>query len=618
VAGSAPEGAAHLVVRLENAISARGRVSGCYEDPATALRDARDPAVARALWNNTRVSVSWHPSHEGSRRRDAEQSAHRRWAFGCECGTRGCLLSARHEEEARAEVTGAAASPGLPPSLGGPGREPGPGALAGPRRGAVRLTASHPGDEPSLRSLATMLSYRLDGAVTIWLPGTPAAGRDSLAGLTMAYTGDALPAGRAAEEGELLASADGRLASVVSGAPGDVPAGGPGGPLAPGGPGIAGLGLVEGSMARGGAWARSAAAALLRAAQGLHREAEVADRIALLAAAGWREDGTSPVAAQERARASDLREAARQLERHADIVLDLIRAAGGRPLERAAAAARRLAGEIPGAGCDLPVDEERSRQFEHGLPSASQVLEQAAADFDAGRGAQGRRAAAHVARHLASHAEVTACYASMLDDPLGRDRVPPGTGTAAACRQAAAGAAGLAARARLLSAGLGHEASLAGAARQLATDIHASPAASDGRDAAWKLDRAADDLDGWHPAGVAGYLQEAAGELSRMADAGHRNAGRQQEHARLAAGTANAVGYRYTAALAGSVASDLSAFAARAGQILGAARSWQEGIVAFPAWPCSRSTGRAAGPQAARHKAALSARKATPRRGLHA
>ena len=209
--GSPPEAAAHLQVAWVNAISTRGGVSCCYEDPPTALRDAWNPGLEQNLWNNTTVSVRWHLSHEATRRRETEWAAHPRWGWSCECGPPpfSCLLSARHREEKRSEYAAAIAATGLspmpgeetllarlPPSPGsGPGWEPGPEILAMPRRGVILLATGHL-DAQSVAIFADMLASGLDGGVTTRKRGTSAARLDFPAsGLPPAIVGQPLPEG---------------------------------------------------------------------------------------------------------------------------------------------------------------------------------------------------------------------------------------------------------------------------------------------------------------------------------------------------------------------------------------------------------------------------------------
>src|SRR5215469_17663449 len=112
VSGGIVDSLAHIEVTWGNAIS-RDSITCCYGDLATALRDAWNPGLG--LWNNTRVEVFWHPSHAGSRRRDAESSAHRPkylWQQ-CACGPGQCSLPARHAAQAHAEITAAAAAAGF-------------------------------------------------------------------------------------------------------------------------------------------------------------------------------------------------------------------------------------------------------------------------------------------------------------------------------------------------------------------------------------------------------------------------------------------------------------------------------------------------------------------------
>lgn len=198
--GSPPEAAAHLQVAWVNAISTRGGVSCCYEDPPTALRDAWNLGLERNLWNNTTVSVRWHLSHEATRHREAEWAAHPRWGWSCECGPAPfpCRLSARHREEERSEYAAAIAATGLSPMPGeqtllarlppypgtGPSWEPGPKILAMPRRGVILLSARHL-DAQSMAIFTDMLASGLDGRVTTRneaLPQPQAGPRPALAG----------------------------------------------------------------------------------------------------------------------------------------------------------------------------------------------------------------------------------------------------------------------------------------------------------------------------------------------------------------------------------------------------------------------------------------------------
>jgi hypothetical protein len=185
---SLSETGAHIQVLWANAIGA-GELSCCYDDPATGLQDAWTRALEQ--WNNTKVSVSWHPSHAGIRRREQEYADHPSTPYSCACGTR-CSLPARFKEEEDAEITAAVASAGITPmpqpGLSGgrhlvtlPGTPdaglawlPGPDVLTGLRRGAILGVARHV-DMSRITSFTTALGSGLDGTVTV-RPGTRTGG----------------------------------------------------------------------------------------------------------------------------------------------------------------------------------------------------------------------------------------------------------------------------------------------------------------------------------------------------------------------------------------------------------------------------------------------------------
>lgn len=185
--GTSCETSAHIRVTWQNAIG-RGLVSACYEDPATALRDAWTPALHP--WNNTRVRADWEPSHEGTRRRQSERAPHLTWPSNCACGLI-CRLPGRHRAEENAEVAAAAAASPLIPApgsagdraiaelpagrgTGGPAWRPPPEILAAPRRGTIIVAAAIPGPLPAAR-LAAALGAELGGVVEarVRLPEAP-------------------------------------------------------------------------------------------------------------------------------------------------------------------------------------------------------------------------------------------------------------------------------------------------------------------------------------------------------------------------------------------------------------------------------------------------------------
>lgn len=190
-AGTA-EDSGHIKVTWGNAIS-RDRVTCCYDDPATALRDAWDRELE--LWNNTYVEVSWHASHEGGRQREAESAGHRPaslWQW-CACGPGRCTLPERHWAAEHAEIAEAAAAAGITPVPRpgyeghliarvperpgrAPGWRPGPGVLAAARRGGI-LVAGH-ARAGHVSRLAGLLGRDLDGTLTVrGGPGATAPGQ---------------------------------------------------------------------------------------------------------------------------------------------------------------------------------------------------------------------------------------------------------------------------------------------------------------------------------------------------------------------------------------------------------------------------------------------------------
>lgn len=176
---SLSETSAHIRVIWGNAIGP-GELSCCYDDPATALRDAWTAALER--WNNTNVTIWWHPSHAGTRRREAEYADHPAGRWSCACGIR-CALPERFQAEEDAEITAAVTAAGITPMprpgrggrllarlpgsrAAGPEWQPGPAALAGPRRGAILAVARHV-DVPLITSFTAALGSELGGAVVV-------------------------------------------------------------------------------------------------------------------------------------------------------------------------------------------------------------------------------------------------------------------------------------------------------------------------------------------------------------------------------------------------------------------------------------------------------------------
>lgn len=256
--------------------------------------------------------------------------------------------------------------------------------------------------------------------------------------------------------------------------------------------------------------------------------------------------------------------AARHIESCADQLLTLIHSADPIPEldhvtrmvppERPAVTARRVAGTIRGTRWDLPVTSVPFGTFEDRHSAMSQALDKAAASFDIGDDGRGRRTAASAARRLAELAERTDPRDAWLSEPRENRS------------SRAVNLGELAGTVRRLAAGNGPFTG-AGAIRQIATDIHASPSGASAADEARLLDIAAQSLGKGNSHLAMAILADTAAGLARLGEAASQETGRLQRTAAAADGTPLAAEHLHGARLERIAADDLTLWTARVREI---------------------------------------------------
>ena len=99
--------APHLMVTWANAITTGQHVTECYASRDEALAAAGDQPRAWAMWNNTRVTVSWHEAHARIRARAVMRDAlggHRHiWGIDC----KPCLAISADRDDSERDVIAA-------------------------------------------------------------------------------------------------------------------------------------------------------------------------------------------------------------------------------------------------------------------------------------------------------------------------------------------------------------------------------------------------------------------------------------------------------------------------------------------------------------------------------